>query len=459
MILWIVLAGLVLAALVPLLWPLMRPPRRGEDRLGHDLAVYRDQLHELESERTRETIDATEAAEARREIERRILRAADIAQPKPARRHAPAAIAAVVVAVTVPTAAFLLYGALGHPGLPDAPHRQVAAPEPAQAPALEQMVGQLTTRLDKAPDDVEGWRLLGRTQWELRHYAEAAAAYARAVELDGDNPALLTAYGEALATSADGLVTPPALAVFERAHELDAKQTGARFYLALADQQAGRPQYAYDGWLALARDLPASSPAWRAVVGRLQAVADELGIDLAADLPAVNEAAKPAPGPSQADVEAAANMSAEDRQAFIRTMVDRLADRLAKNPDDFDGWMRLGRAFGVLGEHAKAGEAYGKAAALHPGEADPLAFRAAALLQGTEPGQVPDEPALQALRDLLAVAPDNPRALWYLGLDDVHAGRRAAAVEKWEKLRDQLAPGSKERQNLDAAIARLKSPE
>jgi cytochrome c-type biogenesis protein CcmH len=62
------------------------------------------------------------------------------------------------------------------------------------------------------------------------------------------------------------------------------------------------------------------------------------------------------PGPSQADVEAAGQMSGEDRLAFIRSMVARLATRQEEQPENLDGWLRLARAYGVLGEadHAKA---------------------------------------------------------------------------------------------------------
>ena len=61
-----------------------------------------------------------------------------------------------------------------------------------------------------------------------------------------------------------------------------------------------------------------------------------------------------APGPSRAQIEAAGEMSPEERMAFIRSMVERLAGKLAENPDDIAGWERLVRAYGVLGETDKA---------------------------------------------------------------------------------------------------------
>ena len=57
-------------------------------------------------------------------------------------------------------------------------------------------------------------------------------------------------------------------------------------------------------------------------------------------------------------------MSAAEQNRMIRTMVQRLADRLAENPDDRAGWQRLARAYEVLGETEKARDAKARADAL-----------------------------------------------------------------------------------------------
>ena len=79
--------------------------------------------------------------------------------------------------------------------------------------------------------------------------------------------------------------------------------------------------------------------------------------------PGAPPATSPA-GPSRADMEAATRMSDEERAAMIRSIVKRLADRLEENPDDREGWFRLARAYEVLGEMEKAGEARARAEAL-----------------------------------------------------------------------------------------------
>jgi cytochrome c-type biogenesis protein CcmH len=154
-------------------------------------------------------------------------------------------------------------------------------------------------------------------------------------------------------------------------------------------------------------------------------------------------------------MEAAKEMSSGDRQAFIRSMVQRLADRLEESPDDFDGWMRLGRAYGVLGETEKSSDAYGRAADLRPDDPSPLELHITALIQAADrTGPLPVA-AVESLRRLQRLQPDNPRVLWYLGLADAQSGDNAAALEKWRRLRDILPEGSEQQKNLDAGIADL----
>ena len=150
-------------------------------------------------------------------------------------------------------------------------------------------------------------------------------------------------------------------------------------------------------------------------------------------------------------------MPASERQEFIASMVQRLADRLADAPDDFDGWMRLGKAYSVLHKAAEAAQAYGRAAALRPGDPAPLQGQVTALIQGAAPEQTLPEATLAVLRELEALQPDNPRVLWFLGKADAGAGRTKEAITRWQRLYAQLPENSKERDGLKAAIDRLRT--
>jgi cytochrome c-type biogenesis protein CcmH/NrfG len=163
------------------------------------------------------------------------------------------------------------------------------------------------------------------------------------------------------------MVTPKAEAAFKALLALDPRHPGARYYLALSRAQAGDMQAAFDGWKALAADSAADAPWQPALRARLREAAQALKIDLAEALPQ----APPPRGPTEEQMRAAANMSAEERQQMIRGMVESLAARLKDNPSDVEGWTRLARAYEVLGEAEKAKEARAKAEAAATAPAAP----------------------------------------------------------------------------------------
>ncbi|MBT6589843.1 MAG: c-type cytochrome biogenesis protein CcmI [Rhodospirillaceae bacterium] len=474
---WLGIAGLTLLAVLPILWPLLRPAQRVNDRLDHDLEVYRDQLREVEAELAANALTEQEADETKREIERRILRAAEHGQSHSV-SLAPSAMTAVVIALMLPALTLLLYTQLGLPEEKDQPlaEREISVPAPAPAQQnltedqnqqIIEMVSRLAKRLENQPDDRDGWILLGRSYAALNRFDDAAKVLRRALDLSNDDAELQVAFGDILTKAAGGTVTPEALRAFKTAQALAPKQLAARYFLALADLQAGQPQSAYDAWLALYNELPADSDNRAALAEQIRRVAQQIGVDPTNDLaeaatPSERKTAPPlksdaAPGPDRAAMAAAADLSPSERQEFIQSMVQRLADRLKDEPGDFSGWMRLGKAYGVLGKKAESAGAYGHAAALRPKDPEPLNAQVIVLIKDAPPEQVLPETTLEILRKLETLQPNNPRALWFLGMVDAGAGRAKTAMERWQRLRDQLPKGSKERESLNAAIKRLET--
>ena len=384
--LWVVMAVLTAAALALVLRPLLRRAGAASGRAEYDIAVYRDQLGEVERDHERGVLSADEVAAAKTEIERRILAAADMDEGSAAAGEVPRdrRLAAALVAVAVPVGAVALYLNVGSPGIPDQPFAERSAPSSAvhadprgggeAAGNLELMAGRLAQRLLKNPDDLNGWKLLGRTYVEMQRYADAADAYRRALEIGGDSPDIKADYAEALVIAAGAVVTPEALVIFTALAETDRLDPRARYYLGLAQAQNGDVRGALQAWVDLRAISPPAAP-WRGAVDRqIAAAARDLGMDAAeiSPSPAARELAKSvpvaqpaapqapvveAPGPTRDDVEAATEMSADERADMIRGMVERLAQRLEKEPDDVDGWRRLARAYEVLGEKEKAAEA------------------------------------------------------------------------------------------------------
>ncbi len=379
MIFWIVAGALTAGVVAGLLMPLLRRPPASIDRGAYDLAVGRDQLAEVDRDLARGEIGAEQAAAARTEIERRLLAIAsaadapagteaETAQPRPTARR----LVGVILAITVPAATVGAYLFLGTPGAPSQPFAERrTTPDAATqtAPAMAQMAERLTERLAAAPDDRDAWILLARTYTELRRFADAARAYGQAIEAGFDEAEMFAARGEALIAAADGTVVPEARQAFAAALERNPDQPRARYYAGLALAQDGRLRDAMDLWTAVLRESPAQAP-WSAfIAGQIRRAASSLGEEPPPEAaetvqPQAPPATAGAPGPSQADVEAAGAMSAEERTAFIRTMVARLASRMEEEPGDLKGWLRLTRAYGVLGEVENAKETLARAEAL-----------------------------------------------------------------------------------------------
>lgn len=408
MTLWAVFAAMALGASAALAAPLLvrrAPPR---PRAAHDLEIYRDQLLEVARARDGGLIPESEAEAAEAEIGRRLLAAEDAlrggeAAPPAARRPG----LALVLGLAVPALAAAVYGSLGAPGLPAGPAAERAAATADDLPAL---AARLAARLEAGPGDPRGWRLLGRVLSGLERFDESARAYGRAAALLPGDAGLRALRGEALAAADGGRVTEAARRAFADALARDAGEPRARFYLGLAALQAGDRQAALARWRALAADSGPDSPWLPALRRRIDALAG---------------AAPPQAGPDASDVAAAALLSAEDRAAMIRSMVEGLARRLEEDPDDAEGWARLARSYRVLGEADEARGALARLARLRPGDTDVLLAYARSLAEGGPDGARAAE--LEAvIGRILALDPGNRAALRIAG---EAAGRQAVPAE------------------------------
>ena len=148
----------------------------------------------------------------------------------------------------------------------------------------------------------------------------------------------------------------------ERALELDPSNPAAIYYTALSSDQSGRPKKAYDVLIARLEQVDEYYPWMDVYLAEANRIGAKLGYDPIS--PAQYAPILAQPGPTAADIAAAQDMSETDRAAFIASMVDRLARRLKDDPDDLDGWLRLGKAYVVLGNLEEAKVAAENAARL-----------------------------------------------------------------------------------------------
>ena len=244
-------------------------------------------------------------------------------------------------------------------------------------PTVESRVEGLQARLMLTPDDPEGWRMLGWSYVNLGRFHEAVAAYREAVARAPGDAKIVSALGEALVRQADGKVTDEAAELFRQATSLDPDEAPARFFLGLAKDQAGDPAGAIKDWLALIEEAQPGADYTLVIRDRVIELSSASGIELGERLaglataqptPSAIPIPAPMPAPTQAQVAAAEAMPAADRQAMIRGMVEGLEARLAGNPNDAEGWVRLIRSWSVMGDAARAEQALRRAADAFAGD-------------------------------------------------------------------------------------------
>jgi cytochrome c-type biogenesis protein CcmH len=224
-------------------------------------------------------------------------------------------------------AAFLLgvgggtYWMLGQPNL------ALRETTPPGKRNINGLIPLLVARVHETPGDLTGWSFLGRAYMSAKDPADAARAFARAIQLlraqKKSDPTLYSAYGEALVQQDGGAVGPEAESAFTAALAGDPSDAAARFFLGLARAARGDRSGALILWQSLAADVPANSPLHQMLVDRMAMLTAQSGGG--------------APDPRQ--------------------MVAGLAARLKADPNDAQGWQRLIRAYTVLGEPDKAKDA------------------------------------------------------------------------------------------------------
>ncbi|MCC4241735.1 c-type cytochrome biogenesis protein CcmI [Thalassospira povalilytica] len=398
MTIWIVLAAITLLVAGFVLWPVLRQretgagaasdddDQNGNNELNHDLAVYRDQLAEIERDIERGVLSTEQANAARIEVQRRILNAdqrikaresgATSGIGKPSLR-----IYSALAIVLFLIGGFGLYLDLGSPDMPDRPIAsradEINAIQQAESinsdrlAALNRAVSDLSQKLIADPENLKGWELLGASLMALGRPVEAQTAFLEAVKLSDRDGDYLAMYAESLIRGDNGQINATARGVLKEAATTQSGDPRIQYYLGLADAQDGNIAAAVDRWIALANGAPADAAWLPMVVARIKDAALAQGIDIEGRLDVAKAA--PSNGPSQDDVAAAQQMTPEERQDMINSMVDGLADRLDGNPDDPEGWARLMQAYMVLGKQDKAQAAYQKASDVFADQPDLVA--------------------------------------------------------------------------------------
>ena len=270
---WLIAAAFAAGALAYVLRPLLRRAGAQEvKRSDANVAIYKDQLRELDAELAAGTLTPQDHSRARLELEQRLLE--DVPAVEVERATAGGRRAALVVGIAVPMLAVAVYFVTGAPGaLSPRPHEV----EPT-AEQINAMVARLAAKLRENPDDIDGWKLLGRSYMVMGRFPEAVAAYAKAAEKAPRDAQLLADFADALAmTRGEKLAGEPEQLVL-RALEVDPNNLKA---LALAGTAAYERQdfaKAAEFWGRMLPLVPADSEDARMISGNVEEAKKLAGI-------------------------------------------------------------------------------------------------------------------------------------------------------------------------------------
>ena len=368
MLLWIGFA--VLAAAV--VWAVTRPLLVADDSgtaaaNDSELAVYRDQLAEIDVERAQGLLGGNEAEGARVELARRLIQRTEAKQCSgkgfPRSGVARGRQAAMYAAAALPVIGIALYLAVGSPQLPSRPYATRLDAPTDQATAAD-LVARVEAHLRAHPEDGRGWDVLAPVYLRMGDYTQAADAFQKAARLLGESPRRLGGYARALIMLQNGVVNEPARQAYSRLLSLEPQSLEPKVWLAIAREQDGDLKGAETEYRTL---LVGAEAPWKGLLeARLQAVTERLG----------GPAALPQGAPTlQPDTTAGypPEKSPAERDKFINQMVEGLAARLKENGKDLEGWMRLLRSYMVLGRREEAVAALSSARGQFTGDEKSLA--------------------------------------------------------------------------------------
>jgi cytochrome c-type biogenesis protein CcmH len=387
---WLAAGVLALAVAVLLVVSAMSRGTAG-DATVPERRIHADQLREIERDALRGVIAPDEAARMRAEVARRLIDSARPGALAAAVTRGPAGIAAVIAAVLVLGGGAFLYRDLGAPGYPDLPMSMRLAEaqalrdaRPAQAEAeaaippvppppvdadFLALMDKLRAGVAGRPDDLQGHTLLVENEARLGRHAAAARAQADVIRIKGAyvTPEDQILLARLMIAAAGGAISPEAEAALDAGLTLNPDSDEALFLIGLSHLRTGRPDLGFAAWAHLIATAPGGSEWLDAARARIGDVAAAAGVEYA--LP--DDLALP--GPAAEDVEASADMTPEARDAMVRGMVERLAERLATTGGSAAEWARLVTALATLGEIDRARAIRDEAKGVFAGRADDLA--------------------------------------------------------------------------------------
>lgn len=280
---WVICALLILIALAFVLPAAMHRAEEtdtamDEERKQANIAVYRDQLTELEADLRNGIVSEDQYAQDREEIERRLLEdtAGTSKTKKAVAAPATARNTAYALGIGLPLVAVIFYLNVGSPKsisepplVSSAPRQAAPAPEERSQEQIAANIDKLAKRLQANPADPQGWTMLARSYNSMENWSEAAGAYARATEFSPNDADLIAEYAFAMAMANGKSLEGKPIELVNRALKVDPQNAKALQLAGSAAFQAKDYKKAIDYWQRILKQVPAESEVAQAITERI----------------------------------------------------------------------------------------------------------------------------------------------------------------------------------------------
>ena len=482
-VLWLICTVLVVIVIALLIRPLFKTFSESElvesqkkinQRKELNIELYEQKKVQIEQDFANGLLDEEGRIQAQNEIEHSLIQDAEgsAARELTQLSNAGAKKLAAALLLVVP-----IFSAITYLSIMPENFEQVVLQQPAarssvqshtsggqkQVPDIATMVTSLEEKLQKNPDNAQGWNMLGRSYVVMKRYADAASSYEKALALVKQNkaqpiPELEINYIEALMQTGQKEAYQKARTLLNEMLAVNPDNGDALWFMGFLDYEAGNKALAVEHWTHLLSLLPADGEQARIVLNYLKqinpqaaGVANTQPTETAAKISkqagetASAASAGPAPGQQLT--------GSPEEQAFIAAMVARVEQRVKDNPQDIKGWKSLGKSYAVLNRHIDSAEAYAKALALDRSDVALLMNYSDAVIKTRDTAQL--DKARIVFAQLIDQNPQNLDALFLSGSLARVAGDAEDAKKFWGLLLPQLSPGSKAYNNVESNLNSL----
>ena len=279
---WVLAGIFIVASLLFILPTLLRNKDRvtGIARNSTNVSIYQDQISELDNDLNNDILNKEQYNQSKHELQQRMM--LDMPDKNQASRkiiNTKQGIAApIVIAMILPVSAVFLYLLLGNTKalLLKPPVKQMeiignnSAPEGEGHQEIASMVDNLIKRLENEPDNLEGWRMLGRTYAIMGRFSEAREIYEKLLLKSPDSPDALVNLADVFAMTQDGSLMGKPVELINKALSIDPENPKALALAGTAKFEQGEFIKAAGYWEELLSVIPEESKLAKSVSGSIK---------------------------------------------------------------------------------------------------------------------------------------------------------------------------------------------